>query len=70
MVFFTPLFSQFTVVQPGERLAITLNATDQVNNTREAVWALDAPNQETVSLVSIYLLCSQIYMYGHQEFGF
>ena len=40
---------QHTLVQPGESLAISLLALDQVNNSREAVWSLEAPNQDVVS---------------------
>ncbi|CAI7990699.1 hypothetical protein GBAR_LOCUS524 [Geodia barretti] len=36
----------YTTVQPGESLAIGLLARDQVNNAREAVWSLEAPNQD------------------------
>ena len=41
---------QNTVVQPGEIVPIVLFATDQVGNYREAVWSLEAPAQETVSI--------------------
>ena len=44
------LFVQHYLVQPGESLAISLLALDQVNNSREAVWSLEAPNQEVVSV--------------------
>lgn len=40
---------QDNLVQPGEILSITLYATDQVNNTREAVWSLSSPGVNTVS---------------------
>lgn len=44
-----PSTIHFTVehllVQPGEVLPINLLATDQVNNSREAVWSLEAPAQ-------------------------
>ena len=46
---------QYTLVQPGESLAISLLAKDQVNNSREAVWSLEAPNQEVVSSLSLSL---------------
>ena len=46
---FLPLLRQHQLVQPGESLAIDLLARDQVNNSREAVWSLEAPNQEVVS---------------------
>ncbi|XP_019851702.1 PREDICTED: uncharacterized protein LOC109581757 [Amphimedon queenslandica] len=37
----------FNTVQPGEYLSITLFATDQLNNSREAVWSLNSPDQDT-----------------------
>ena len=40
---------QYTLVQPGETLPINLLAIDQVGNSREAVWSLEAPQQEAVS---------------------
>ena len=40
---------QYTLVQPGETLPINLLAIDQVGNSREAVWSLEAPAQEAVS---------------------
>lgn len=43
------LVSQFTRVQPGEILPIDLQALDQVNNSREAVWSLESPESMTVS---------------------
>ena len=40
---------QYTLVQPGETLPINLLAIDQVGNSREAVWSLEAPQQAAVS---------------------
>ena len=40
---------QYTLVQPGETLPINLLAIDQVGNSREAVWSLEAPRQDAVS---------------------
>ena len=40
---------QYTLVQPGETLPINLLAVDQVGNSREAVWSLEAPMQAAVS---------------------
>lgn len=37
------------MVQPGELLPISLFATDQFNNSREAVWSLQTPDGESVS---------------------
>lgn len=43
------VMSQYQLVQPGETLPINLLAIDQVGNSREAVWSLEAPQQEAVS---------------------
>ena len=48
---------QYKLVQPGESLAISLLARDQVNNSREAVWSLEAPNQDVVSVLMHVRTC-------------
>lgn len=44
---------QYSLVQSGESIAIDLLATDQINNSREAVWSLESPDQSTVRNVHI-----------------
>ena len=44
---------QYSLVQSGENVAIDLLATDQINNSHEAVWSLEAPDQSTVRGVHI-----------------
>ena len=38
-------------IQPGEIVSISLLALDQLNNTREAVWSLEAPGRDAVSYI-------------------
>lgn len=48
----TKYFAQYMqdfLVQPGETLQINLLATDQVNNSREAIWSREAPATAPVS---------------------
>lgn len=39
---------QYHVVQPGERLPLTVTVKDQVNNSREAIWNLAGPHGNSV----------------------
>ena len=50
----TILYVQLTEhrVQPGETVSISLLARDQLGNSREAVWSLEAPGQDAVSSYS------------------
>ncbi len=59
------LFLQFEYVQPGETLQISLLATDQVENSREAVWSLEAPSSTAVSHYVSYSLCVCIHVYTY-----
>ncbi len=48
---------QYEYVQPGETLQISLLATDQVGNSREAIWSLDAPSSTAVSACQLVSVC-------------
>ena len=43
------------LVQPGERLQINLLATDQIANSREAIWSVEAPGVPPVSPCHVIL---------------
>lgn len=44
-------------MQPGEFLQIDLLATDQLGNSREAIWSVEAPSQDPVSQSVSRLAC-------------
>ncbi len=60
-------------MQPGELLDINLLATDQINNSREAIWSLQSPGQDPVrcsynkpqtKTISSYIISGQhLYLY-------
>ena len=54
--FYFVSFTKYSKVQPGETLQINLLATDQVDNSREAVWSLEAPNQQAVCDNTLFIL--------------
>lgn len=39
---------KYELVQSGELLSIDLLASDEVNNSREAVWSLESPDHSIV----------------------
>lgn len=50
---------QYKTVQSDEILSITILASDQVNNSREAVWVLESPNGSTVNNTLFHLIPEQ-----------
>ena len=41
---------QYTMVQPGEEVPINLLTTDQLNNSREAIFSLEGPHGQDVNV--------------------